>query len=130
MLCKYCQQEKENVTVYERWRKNLKRGMVYVCRECNTERKRKYRQSKHGKEAIKAASRRAYLKHREKWLARAKMRNAVKRGELHKPTKCSICNLERTLQGHHEDYTKPLEVKWLCTGCHADADRKLEMQLF
>ena len=100
----------------------------YVCRECNTKRKARYRKTENGRRTENEAVRRARKKHKVKWLARAKARYAVKKGTLIKPKNCEVCTLVRPLQGHHEDYSKPLEVIWLCTGCHADADRELEMK--
>ena len=125
--CYYCHEKKDGQ--FTRLRNSTDE---IVCRECNTNRKRKYRESAHGKAAINRASRKAYINHREKWIARSKAQYAVKTGELIKPNKCEVCEipakkaLRGILEGHHEDYSKPLEVIWLCSGCHADADRALE----
>jgi hypothetical protein len=43
---------------------------------------------------------------------------ALKSGKV-KPMPCQVCGKEKT-QGHHEDYSKPLDVVWLCTRHHAD----------
>ena len=34
------------------------------------------------------------------------------------PGKCEACNKGDYIQAHHEDYSKPTEVKWLCAACH------------
>ena len=45
--------------------------------------------------------------------------NAVKSGNLIKPKCCSACGDEpKVIHGHHCDYSKPLEVMWLCVKCH------------
>lgn len=44
--------------------------------------------------------------------------NAIKNGKL-TPEPCIVCGKEK-VQGHHEDYSKPLDVVWLCTRHHAD----------
>ena len=31
---------------------------------------------------------------------------------------CVECNKKLAVEKHHEDYNKPLEVKFLCKGCH------------
>ena len=43
--------------------------------------------------------------------------NALRDGRLHK-TPCVKCGSVKNIQGHHEDYSKPLDVIWLCRGCH------------
>ena len=59
----------------------------------------------------------------EKVIARSKLNVAVKGGKLEKPIECSKCGSPRRINGHHPDYEKPLEVKWLCPLCHAEVHR-------
>lgn len=47
--------------------------------------------------------------------------NAVAKGDLVRPELCSACGLPGgggRIEGHHEDYSKPLDVTWLCPSCH------------
>lgn len=44
---------------------------------------------------------------------------AVKSGALIKKP-CEVCGNPKS-EGHHEDYDKPLDVKWLCRLHHAEA---------
>jgi ribbon-helix-helix CopG family protein len=41
---------------------------------------------------------------------------AIREGVLQR-TPCEICG-DLKVQGHHENYSKPLEVRWLCTEHH------------
>lgn len=43
--------------------------------------------------------------------------NEYQRRGLLKPAPCAKCGAERA-EKHHADYTKPLEVTWLCRSCH------------
>lgn len=54
----------------------------------------------------------------EKFAAKSIIHRAVQRGKIIKPKKCTKCGREVLLSGHHPDYTKPLEVIWLCGSCH------------
>lgn len=55
----------------------------------------------------------------ETYRAHTMVANAVRTGELEKPDRCSHCHSkESRIEGHHEDYSKPLEVIWLCSPCH------------
>jgi len=45
-------------------------------------------------------------------------RVAIDRGDIIKPKLCELCGKERRLGSHHEDYSKPLQVVWLCSDCH------------
>lgn len=46
--------------------------------------------------------------------------NALQSGKLIRPDNCSKCGVTGKIDGHHEDYSKPLEVIWLCKICHAE----------
>jgi len=50
---------------------------------------------------------------------------AVSKGVLHRPEACSECDGSQeykdgrsSIQAHHDDYNKPLDVRWLCQKCH------------
>jgi len=50
---------------------------------------------------------------------------AIKRGVLTRPKKCSACDKSRKkIVGHHRDYYKPLEVVWICQKCHVKEHRE------
>lgn len=54
----------------------------------------------------------------EKYAARERVRRAVQAGRLVRPDRCEGCELSVPVQAHHDDYSKPLEVRWLCPACH------------
>lgn len=55
---------------------------------------------------------------KQKTRARVILQRAVASGKVTVPKKCSACSRVLSLQGHHENYTKPLSVVWLCEPCH------------
>lgn len=56
--------------------------------------------------------------HNRRKVARAAIRNAIRRNEMQK-LPCEICGNKRS-EGHHDDYTKPLIVRWLCRKHHKE----------
>lgn len=45
-------------------------------------------------------------------------RDAVKHGEIERQSACEQCGSDRRIDAHHDDYSKPLKVRWLCGSCH------------
>jgi transposase-like protein len=52
--------------------------------------------------------------------ARTIYRNAIKKGILINPKICSECGSMSHVSGHHDDYNRPMDVRWLCHSCHYD----------
>lgn len=90
------------------------------CRICHNERtaainKRK-RDEKHYFDPVKQP-------------AREKLVRAVRRGDLTRGA-CAMCHgSEKPTDGHHFDYSRPLDVIWLCRKCHTLVDQMLGERL-
>jgi len=58
-----------------------------------------------------------------KQAARVKLKEALQSGVITKPDKCNYPScLSSKLEAHHQDYSKPLFVKWLCKRHHILSD--------
>lgn len=52
-------------------------------------------------------------------------KKALRIGAIEKKKKCEICGVDNVvLDGHHDDYSKPFLVRWLCKSCHAKQHTK------
>lgn len=124
----------------------MRDGHLNRCRECcnaahranyhGSPTRREYLREK-AKAWMKTEKGRAYRRVRDKGRRRTgrrrckiktrawdTLRCAVKRGKIDKPSRCSVCQEPanvRDMHGHHKDYTKPLDVVWLCRVCHQAA---------
>lgn len=124
--CIYCKKDLPKSEFYKN--KATKDGLMRYCKNCDRLYRRKMRK-KHP-ETYKARDKRYYANNREKKLEylqewrnrnKAKMaahslvRSAIRKGVLvKKPCFCG----ETETDAHHEDYSKPLEVQWLCRRHH------------
>lgn len=116
-----------------------KDGRHSRCKPCNKQAVAEWAQANPGRvreksrlkrerdpKAAKEWSRRSEARYPEKHRARRTLHEAVKRGRVVKPDSCEDCGQQfekRLLHGHHEDYSKPLDVNWLCYRCHGKRHR-------
>lgn len=108
--CKECTKK----DVAENYRKNRDHYAEY-------ERERFKRPER--KEAIQEYQRRRRERHPEKDRARYITTNAVRDGRLIRQP-CQVCGDAKS-EAHHDDYSKPLEVRWLCRMHHLEHHGKV-----
>lgn len=77
-----------------------------------------YQKSPKGRESHKKACEKWIEKNVIKRSAHILVGNAVRKGDLAKSA-CEICGCDKS-NAHHDDYAKPLEVRWLCDLHHND----------
>lgn len=117
----------------EYFKASMNRGLMGACKTCHTERNRvatkKYRAKRiimrrlynarpDRKIAAYENTKKMYRLYPEHQKARMKVYHAVRNGKL-KKMPCEVCR-ELKVQAHHNDYTKPLEVVWLCVTHHKE----------
>ena len=106
-----------------------KRSRCKVCerhRQRNSEKAREFNRAynvRHRDRRMES-NRRYRLAHPGKGTGRTQaahriVQNAVRAGLLVVPWICEQCGANERLDAHHDDYSKPLEVRWLCRPCHA-----------
>ena len=126
--CFKCGAEKPLFDFYKH--KQMKDGHLNKCKECTKKDVRARRFDPETRGSVleydrNRGSRQTYedtkayrLRWPEKYKARQAVCNAVRTGRLIKPESCETCGEVGRVEGHHDDYSKPLEVRWLCSPCH------------
>ncbi len=66
-------------------------------------------------------------RHPDKYRARNMVSNAIRDGVLARQP-CEVCGNPKS-QAHHEDYSKPLDVRWLCFTHHREAHGQVVLPL-
>ena len=135
--CRRCQAEKPLTEFYAH--KGMADGHLNHCKECvkasnkryrseNVEERRAYdiaRGSDPKRRKYRTEHMRAYRKRwPERYKARTALANALREGKLRKEP-CEECGAEQ-VHAHHDDYTKPLDVRWLCVICHTKWHKERE----
>lgn len=107
-------------------------GRLRKCKECtrsdvrrhrlqNLEKVRAYDRDRarlpHRVEQRQARNAEYLAEHPERKVAHTAVGNAVRDGRLQK-LPCAFCGSGDRVEAHHHDYTKPLDVTWLCSPCH------------
>jgi len=146
--CSKCGAEKDE-SMFSKG-KRYKDGLFCQCKECCSKRfktwrsKNKERESERFKQyradnaEYEAARKRKYTKEHlpeinehnrkrreecpERHKAHAAVRRAVESSKLWRQP-CEVCGWLFT-HAHHDDYSKPLEVRWLCPQHHSEVHKK------
>jgi hypothetical protein len=103
--CKKCM----NKSKKEYYQANRKRMKEYERAVAKTERGKKLKADKR---------KRMKKKHPQKHMARKIVYNAIKSGKLTRQP-CEVCGNPK-VEAHHDDYSKPLDVRWLCHKHHRE----------
>lgn len=122
-LCVPCR--RETARIWRKKRKDDGRPVISskLPREWHRQYEKDYYSDPENRKRI-AAHMRRYAKDprlRQKHKARWITNRAIKSGVLLKAP-CVSCG-ESKSEAHHEDYSKPLEVLWLCRTCHMSVHR-------
>jgi len=100
-------------------------------RKRQRDKSKKYRELGKVPSLSKKAKSEICQRYNQKYPEKSKARNAVARalrsGKIHRHP-CCICGAKA--EAHHEDYSKPLDVIWLCSRHHSEHHVKLrEMEI-
>lgn len=120
--CFKCGQEKPLSEFYKH--PQMADGHLNKCKECTKADTRK--RERENPESVLHSRLSAYSKKPTHKNAYRVVEAALRAGVIEKPHNCTICNCpdtEKRIEAHHFDYSKPLDVTWLCSYCHDKADQ-------
>lgn len=115
---------KECIKAYQRKRREEKLDEVreYDRKRSNlphrVRARKEYQKTEAGRIAGAKAKRKWQEQNPERKAAHTILGNRLRSGEITKPDRCGECGKKTRIHGHHDDYSKPLDVKWVCGKCH------------
>ncbi len=106
-------------------------GLLHICKDCHRLRMKvrrltdPYVQQYDRDRAKTPARKRQGRMNVDRWRkenpvgyrAHNALNNAIRDGKITKQP-CALCGAAECVHGHHKDYTRPLDVVWLCAKCH------------
>ena len=116
--CKECTKARvakhrlENITSIKKY--DQKRAML----PHRVQARKDYQSTPAGKKAVERATKNYREQNPEKYHATNIVNNAIRDGKLFAEP-CEICGVIDKVHAHHDDYSKPLNVRWLCPLHHA-----------
>lgn len=110
------QENREHYRGYEKGRANFPHRM---------QARKLYAKTATGKEAGNRAKKKWAEQNPEKRAANIILGNAIRDGRI-KKMPCELCGSEHRIHGHHEDYSKPLDVRWFCGKHHTEHHKEDE----
>lgn len=146
LKCSRCKEDKDPKEFHRA--NSTKRSYSYYCKSCKTKLSEVYnvnnrdiaREKRRAKlEVCRGYWKKHYRNNKDKKKGRNKkwreankhkikahrlLRKAMLNGDLLKEP-CSRCN-DPNAKAHHEDYSKPLDVIWLCSKHHSDRHMELD----
>lgn len=90
-------------------------------RAARSEYERKRYRDPERRNAMKETMRRHRQNNPDKYKARTAVGNALRDGRLVRGP-CGRCGSTVKVQAHHADYSRPLEVSWVCWKCHREEE--------
>jgi len=104
--CIICKEKKPESDFYPN--RSRPQGVHSRCKTCDKRRDRK--------EYMREYMAKNQKEHPEKWMARKLARANVTK------LPCQVCGDDKS-EAHHEDYSRPLDVVWLCHKHHFQVER-------
>lgn len=115
---KHREENLEKIREYDRNRPN---------HEERLQRNKEYAKSERGRKASAIVCSNYRAKQKLRYKAHNMINYALSSGKISRPETCSCCNIGCVPHGHHNDYTKPLEVIWLCVDCHIAFHKEVKL---
>ncbi len=119
MFCSVCEKDKgESFYANDRTCKDCRKAKVRANRLKNIEYYRAYDRKRGARQTIDYV--REYReKNVNKYKAHSMVNNAVRDGKLEREP-CEMCGIWESVHAHHDDYSQPLNVRWLCSKHHVN----------
>ena len=129
-ICRKCRVEKPLSDFYKH--RGMADGHLNICKDCtrkrisshwhlNAEQLRKKERERWQRRKKNPREIKRRLKYQQQLRSKHPERNKAYchvHRNLKPPDQCEICGESCKLHGHHKDYTKPLQVIWVCPVCH------------
>ena len=135
--CNKCNKTKLLSEFHKSYTGNYKQEVVGQCKMCRAEysrehykknkkeilrKQRTYLQTEKGKANKLRNAYRMKKKYPKKWKTRWTANNAVRLGKI-RMGKCEVCGHTKP-EIHHDDYDKPLQIRWFCMEHHKEYERR------
>ena len=114
--CTKCGEEKGISGFYKR--SASKDGLTTMCRVCIREQVKRYSLTTEGRITGNKAKQRYIDKNPVKRASHVMVSEAIRSGKLIREP-CEYCSRLGAIP-HHDDYAKPMDVRWLCPTCHKE----------